>query len=62
MLSNTRLWFTYAVLRTTVSSRVAGGLSRCFKELMRVSFRTHEKFHEVGVAIDTDAGKTLFSR
>ena len=60
MLSNTRLWFTYAVLRTTVSKRVVGGLSRCFKELMRVFFKTHENFHEVGVAIDTDAGKTLF--
>ena len=44
MLSNTRLWFTYAVLRTTVSSRVVGGLSRCFKELMRVFFPDARKF------------------
>ena len=60
LLSNTRMWFTYAVLRTMVSANVVGGLSRCFRDLMRAFFQANKNFHRVGVAIDTDDGKTLF--
>ena len=44
LLSNTRMWFTYAVLRTMVSANVVGGLSRCFRDLMRVFFPDEREF------------------